>query len=79
VERRASPTDRRVKTVVITTSGLQARERLEAAMYEPPQELLELPEADLRALRRIVAKLPEPRPWHAGCAGHSVDASPKSA
>jgi len=58
VERRPSPVDRRVKTVVITKAGQRARERLEAAMFEPPKELLDLPEADLKALRRITAKLP---------------------
>ena len=57
VERHPSPTDRRVKTVVLTREGMKARERLEAALYEPPQELLDLPDADLRALSRIVAKI----------------------
>jgi DNA-binding MarR family transcriptional regulator len=58
VERRPSPVDRRVKTVVITKAGQRARERLEAAMFQPPKELLDLPEADLKTLRRITAKLP---------------------
>ena len=58
VERRPSPVDRRVKTVVITKAGQRARERLEGAMFEPPKELLDLPEADIKALRRITAKLP---------------------
>ena len=58
VARGTVPTDRRVKTVVITKAGQRARERLEAAMFEPPKELLDLPEADLKALRRITAKLP---------------------
>jgi DNA-binding MarR family transcriptional regulator len=57
-ERRPSARDRRVKTVVITKLGLKARAQFEAALYEPPKELLELPEADLKALARIVAKLP---------------------
>jgi DNA-binding MarR family transcriptional regulator len=57
-ERRPSPTDRRVKTVVITDAGLKARAKFEAAIYEPPPELLDLSDADLKALARIVAKLP---------------------
>jgi DNA-binding MarR family transcriptional regulator len=73
VERRPSPTDRRVKTVVITEAGLKARDRLEAAMYEPPPELLELPDADIRALRRIVAKLPAAHSWHGQCGATSAD------
>ena len=56
-ERRPSPTDRRVKTVVITEAGLKARAQFEAALYEPPDELLDLPDADLKTLARIVAKL----------------------
>jgi len=79
VERRPSPTDRRVKTVVITESGLRARQRLEDAMYEPPPELLELPAAEIRALRRIVAKLPARHPGQQGCAAAPVDSSTKSA
>ena len=56
-ERRPSVRDRRVKTVVITKLGLKARAQFEAALYEPPKELLDLPDADLRTLARIVAKL----------------------
>jgi len=61
-ERRPSATDRRVKTVVITEAGLKARAQFEAALYEPPEELLDLPDADLRTLARIVAKLPTAAP-----------------
>jgi DNA-binding MarR family transcriptional regulator len=57
-ERRAKPGDRRVKLVVLTASGLRTRDRLTAAMYEPPAVLTELPADALRALRLAAAKLP---------------------
>lgn len=57
VERRASPTDRRVKTVALTPEGEALKAELLARMYEPPPELESLPAADLRALRRILRKL----------------------
>ena len=57
-ERREKPGDRRVKLVVLTAAGVKARERLTQAMYDPPSELLELPDSTLRALRTSTAKLP---------------------
>jgi DNA-binding MarR family transcriptional regulator len=57
-ERREKPGDRRVKLVVLTASGVKTRERLRAAMYEPPPELLELPSAALRALKTATEALP---------------------
>jgi DNA-binding MarR family transcriptional regulator len=57
-ERRADPSDRRVKLVVLTPSGVEARRRLQDLMFEPPPELLALDRSDLEALRDALAKLP---------------------
>ena len=57
VERRPSPTDRRVKTVALTPAGEALKAELLARMYEPPPELESLPAADLQALQRILGKL----------------------
>jgi DNA-binding MarR family transcriptional regulator len=53
-ERRAMPGDRRVKLVVLTASGVKARQRLLEGMYDPPPELLEFPRARLEALRNAL-------------------------
>ena len=60
-ERRAHATDRRVKLVVLTPTGTQAKGELAAGNYAPPPELLELDPADLAALRDATARLPGPR------------------
>ena len=57
-ERRADPSDRRVKLVVLTAAGVETRQRLMELMSEPPPELLTLDRTDLEALRDAVAKLP---------------------
>jgi len=58
VERRTLPSDRRVKTVVLTRKGIQVRKRLIRAMYEPPKELLALDVQRLEALRVALSILP---------------------
>jgi DNA-binding MarR family transcriptional regulator len=65
VERRVSPTDRRVKTLVLTPRGISTRERLAEALYKPPADLLVLDLATLDALRTELRKLPtvERRFW----------------
>jgi DNA-binding MarR family transcriptional regulator len=60
VERRASPTDRRVKTLVLTPLGIRTRERLAEALYTPPADLLALDLASLDTLRNELRKLPAP-------------------
>ncbi len=60
VERRALPTDRRVKTIALTAKGQAFRDRLMEHMFEPPPELMQLDAATLEALRDELAKLPEP-------------------
>ena len=58
VERRNTPTDRRVKLVVLTPQGERSRTKMIRTLYEPPPELLELDRDDLEALRSAVSKLP---------------------
>lgn len=60
VERRALPTDRRVKTIALTAKGQAFRDRLMEHMFEPPPELMQLDAATLQALRDQLSKLPEP-------------------
>lgn len=60
VERRPLPSDRRVKTVVITPRGVQTRATVLAALFEPPEELFELDVAGLEALKAALATLPRP-------------------
>ena len=50
-ERRAHPTDRRVKLVVLTPTGERTKAEMIAETYKPPSELLELDRAELAALR----------------------------
>jgi DNA-binding MarR family transcriptional regulator len=57
-ERRSSPTDRRVKLVVLTALGRKTRAAIMEGMYEPPPELLRMDQADLAALREALARLP---------------------
>jgi len=57
-ERRSSPTDRRVKLVVLTALGRKTRAAIMEGMYQPPPELLRLDRADLEVLREALARLP---------------------
>jgi DNA-binding MarR family transcriptional regulator len=56
-ERRAQPGDRRVKLVVLTPGGVQARDEILRAFHEPPPELFALDLQELRALGTILGKL----------------------
>jgi DNA-binding MarR family transcriptional regulator len=56
-ERRAHPTDRRVKVVVLSTKGERVRGELLDSLYEPPRALAELSQGDLKALRRVAGRL----------------------
>jgi DNA-binding MarR family transcriptional regulator len=51
VERKMSATDRRVKTVVLTSSGLKKTAEVKKRLYKPPTELLDLDEETLEVLR----------------------------
>lgn len=59
VERRPSPTDRRVKGVVLTEQGAATRKQLREHYEEPPAALLELSAEELRALAGLLTKLSE--------------------
>jgi len=58
VERRMLPTDRRVKTVVLTPAGAKVKAELFARLREPPEEFLALDPGTLRAVRDALAALP---------------------
>jgi DNA-binding MarR family transcriptional regulator len=59
VERRMLPTDRRVKTVVLTELGVKTKAELFDALYTPPQEFLDLDPAHIEALRAALTALME--------------------
>jgi DNA-binding MarR family transcriptional regulator len=56
--REAVPSDRRVKSVVLTALGARTRERVRQHLFEPPSQLLELSRSDLIALREAASRLP---------------------
>lgn len=53
VERRPVPHDRRVRSVVLTSHGVEAREALTRALHRPPPEVLAMDPDDLREIARI--------------------------
>jgi DNA-binding MarR family transcriptional regulator len=57
VERRPHATDRRIKVVALTSKGHDVRSELLARLYRPPAEFRDLSQAELNALRKLVAKL----------------------
>jgi len=64
VERRTLPSDRRVKTIVLTPEGVQVKGRLLEALYEPPAELLALDRDSLESLRSALARaIGSTPPW----------------
>ena len=64
VERRALPTDRRVKAVALTPLGVKTKAKLLEHLYRPPAELVALDRTSLedlqRALQKIRSELPQP-------------------
>jgi DNA-binding MarR family transcriptional regulator len=58
VERRMLPSDRRVKTVVLTPLGASTKAELFTRLHEPPADLLALDRATLLALRDALHRLP---------------------
>jgi DNA-binding MarR family transcriptional regulator len=70
-ERRNSPTDRRVKLVILTNRGIEVRRRLHREMMKPHPAVFELDISDLRALRDAMMKLTEatdlPHDEHGDC------------
>ena len=57
VTRTVNPQDKRTKTVALTAAGAEVAARAQQILDRPPEALLALPEADLEALDRIVARL----------------------
>ncbi len=57
VERRVSPSDRRVKLVHLTPEGEAAKARAHDSLSTPPKALDRLSDAEIRSLARIAAKL----------------------
>ena len=56
-QRRAHPSDRRVRTVVLTPKGAKARAQVEARLREAPASISGLDRADLEALQRVLGKI----------------------
>jgi DNA-binding MarR family transcriptional regulator len=56
-ERRPHPTDRRVKTIVLTPEGRTKRERALELLSEPPSAFASLTAAEQRDLRDLLRKL----------------------
>jgi DNA-binding MarR family transcriptional regulator len=67
VERRPSPTDRRVKGVVLTQRGAQVRAELKDHYATPPEALSNLDDDVLDRMLEILAQL-NPEPAAAGSA-----------
>ena len=57
VERRAHPTDRRIKTVVLTGTGAKTRRELLDRFGTPPNELLALDRGELEQVRDVLGRL----------------------
>ena len=56
-ERRPHPTDRRVKTLVLSAAGVAAKQQLFDLIYEPPPEIDLLSAAEQRQLRDLLSKV----------------------
>ncbi len=57
VERRILPTDRRVKTVVITKAGMAAQAKAKKVLHNPPASMGALTITEQRQLRDLMRKL----------------------
>jgi DNA-binding MarR family transcriptional regulator len=57
VVRRAHPTDRRAKTIVLTSEGERTREELLRRLHDPPPFFGTLTAAEQRTLRDLLRKL----------------------
>ena len=58
-KREPHPTDRRVKTIVLTSRGVVAKEKALAVLHEPPSSFAALNAADQRILRDLMRKVIE--------------------
>lgn len=60
VERRVSPTDRRVKRIHLTEAGFSARQRAHELLAEPSTRMERLTAGETRTLADLLAKLVDP-------------------
>jgi DNA-binding MarR family transcriptional regulator len=60
-QRQAHPSDRRIKVVLITPLGQQAKAKALDCLYEPPASIEALTSAEQRQLRDLMAKLTRTR------------------
>ena len=58
-ERRPHPTDRRIKTLVLTAKGADARARVLDLLWEPPPAFAALSEEEQATLRDLLIKVAE--------------------
>jgi DNA-binding MarR family transcriptional regulator len=56
-ERRPHPTDRRVKTIVLTPAGADAKARVQAILWRPPASFSVLDEGELVELCSLLRKV----------------------
>lgn len=56
-ERRPHPSDRRIRTVVLTPKGAEVKERLSELLYAPPPAFSTLSEAEQGQLRDLLRKI----------------------
>ena len=73
VERRLSPTDRRVKEVWLTPAGEKTRTHGMDGFAQPPASLGDLSLTDLRNLAKALGKLDLPDPTKVGAHGPTAD------
>jgi DNA-binding MarR family transcriptional regulator len=63
VERRPHPSDRRVKTVVLTREGVKVKQLLIERLSAPPENLVDLEREDLDTLHAALSRLPSHPPF----------------
>ena len=61
IERRDSPSDRRVKLIALTGEGAEIQAQVLDRLYEPPAAIAALPVEDQRALRDIMRRATQAR------------------
>ena len=61
IERRDSPSDRRVKLIALTDDGAEVQTRVLDRLYEPPEAIEALSVEDQRALRDIMRRATQAR------------------
>jgi DNA-binding MarR family transcriptional regulator len=76
VERRPNPTDRRIKTVVLTPLGVEYQARLFELLSEPPKGFDVLTAGEQRQLRDLLRKVAEADPVLAKIEGGFFHAHP---